>query len=637
MLVSTIADFPPEMVALMDKTVHPCTNFYQYTCGKWVKENNPKSRDPKLRRAFDMIEQNKGEMIIQIAKRKPPLLGEFWDSCMDLNKITKLGNIPFQKDLKRIVNTKTKQELMTLSGEFSRTGTQTFFKISVEESMGKHKLEIKPLLFPHYLGKSDANYLTYMKELMEISGLAHKLKHEIPRMVETVKKMEFDIFMFNVPSRSVLNWANTDSHYMDLTISKAKTRWPISFGAVWNGVQQNINTKFTIKSLYFNELEKWINDASLNDLKTWVAFRMIHSRVLWLGEPYYKIWHKYFGNKIHHLKEIPTREMICKDSLLTYVPDLIGKYYNEETLKPVIEMTNSMKASLNNQISQSKWVDQNDKKGALSKLNKFMSFIFTERPKSYPLTMSHDNYPSNVYHSLSILFDFKMKTIGHRVKTNEWSEFTQQMNKEYVPKTVKMSFPGTILQPPYFNGPHIHPSRNFGAIGFIMGRELTLGFEHGADQLGTSKDLWSLKTRKAFEVVEKCFNDQYGKMYDEYETNIGRFRENDVLKVRENLVDNGGLTLAWEAYRKHVMGIQSMENGAGDSIDKGDQMFFIAFGQSLCARSDYAIVRHQLRGGKYSPAQERVNGVVMNSEQFAKVFQCDTNTPMNPIEKCTIW
>lgn len=273
-----------------------------------------------------------------------------------------------------------------------------------------------------------------------------------------------------------------------------------------------------------------------------------------------------------------------------------------------------------------------EKETALIKLMKVRTIIGqTKVARSYPQTLSPRDFPKNLYTILSYSFDENMKKIGQTRDPEESPVSSADPNAHYFPDRNTLIFPIAILQPPIFHGPNVHPARNFGAIGSIIGHELT----HVIDVKGSLYDgdgnniPWWDPTKPDFKSRSECFEEQYSAF------NVKGRNVNGTLTLIENIADNAGVTLAWDAYRKYQTTVISDTDEKAKKI--GDKMFFIAYGQMWCERVRDKIVDDRLNWKDRSPGYWRLNGVVMNNKNFAKVFECDDGTPMNPKTKCSLW
>jgi len=229
-----------------------------------------------------------------------------------------------------------------------------------------------------------------------------------------------------------------------------------------------------------------------------------------------------------------------------------------------------------------------------------------------------------------------MKKIGNVVDRSEWFMSPQTVNAYYSPQWNEMVFPVAILQPPFFFH-KFHPAMNFGSIGAIMGHEMTHGFDSEGrkfDKDGNEVDWWQAQALDEFLERAQCVSDLYTN-FSEYGMNL--FGANE---VGENIADFGGVKFAFRAMQQYTKaarekGVQfpPPPNGLTD-----EQLYFVAYGQTWCTKSDPDFVLEQMQTDEHSPARERVNGPLMSSPDFHRTFQCQPGSPMNPAaQQCRMW
>jgi predicted metalloendopeptidase len=216
-----------------------------------------------------------------------------------------------------------------------------------------------------------------------------------------------------------------------------------------------------------------------------------------------------------------------------------------------------------------------------------------------------------------------------------------EVNAFYYPSKNAMVFLAGILQSPFYNHSS-HPAQNFGAIGMVVGHELTHGFDSNGrlfDGDGNQRDWWTNETSDQFDTRAQCLRDQYSgfEVLGEDGTSLGYVDGN--LTITENIADNGGLGLAYDAYQTYKQDPTTFTDSSGSSgvsDEEADKLFFVSFAQNWCeVMHDEA--RQQALTDSHSPGQWRTNGVVMNSKDFATTFQCSATAKMNPTTKCVLW
>jgi putative endopeptidase len=221
--------------------------------------------------------------------------------------------------------------------------------------------------------------------------------------------------------------------------------------------------------------------------------------------------------------------------------------------------------------------------------------------------------------------------LGKPVDRGEWLMTPPMVNAYYDPSKNVMAFPAGILQAPFFAAHHNLPV-NLGAIGMVIGHELTHGFDDEGSQfdaVGNFAQWWKSDTRKAFDERTACV----ARQYDAYEVQPG-LRVNGKLTLGENIADIGGLKLAFAAYRA-LRSDQGPARTAEGYTE--DQQFFLAHAQAWCSKARPERERLQVQTDPHSPARFRVNGPVANLPEFAAAWQCKPGAPLAPLERCAVW
>ncbi|XP_037527376.1 membrane metallo-endopeptidase-like 1 [Rhipicephalus sanguineus] len=222
-------------------------------------------------------------------------------------------------------------------------------------------------------------------------------------------------------------------------------------------------------------------------------------------------------------------------------------------------------------------------------------------------------------------------------KDSVWSRGAAVVAAYYTPTNNEMVFPAGILQAPFYQR-GLPRSLNFGAMGFVIGHEMTHGFDDRGGQFdadGALRQWWTNDTRTKFKEKAQCFIYQYGNITDEK----ANMTLNGRHTVGENIADNGGLRLVFKAYEKVLEDECRGEDTRLPGLTNltGKQLFFIADAMMWCSLSTVQRLKQQIQYDVHSPAPYRVNMPMKNFDEFAKAFKCNANSTMNPTERCTLW
>ncbi|KAF1319785.1 Neprolysin cd1, peptidase family m13, neutral zinc metallopeptidase, partial [Globisporangium splendens] len=668
------AAFPSTVATLLDTTADPCEDFYQYTCGSWVKNTIIPASDTSVDYSFSTI-GDRNELVVQeIVKEDWPLVGEFWDSCMNMDKLNELGSKPLQKTITKISGAATKEALFKVAGDIAKTGPSLFTGFGVyaddkDATTNVFNIGTSDLTLPsasYYLDNAfpqyEAAYRTYIAKVLELAGYnpnasqqqqqqgGKKTPAPSSSVADTVISIEQKVveILYNLADSD-----DPDFYYNPIKYSEAAAKYPLSFGAFASGLGLLENSKLTGSSNvifqtleYFEKLEELLAKLELKDLKTYLTFLYTSHNARYLSDSFYQAYFDFFSKTIYGAQVRSERSSICVTRETTYFPDLIGKYYfmkmfdtqREESTKLMVKL---VEEAMDEHIEKLSWLDAATKAEAEKKLALVSNLIgHSLQKKTYPFYLDREAFFDNIQKISLDNFENSLKNIGNPVDRTEWSMGASEVNAYYSPSKNQMVFPAGILQPPMFNGSS-HPAQNFGSIGAIVGHELTHGFDSNGrlyDGYGNQKSWWTSETSAEFDTRAQCLKDEYSSFVVNGEDGSPLANVNGNLTITENIADNGGLSLAYDAYQKYIKSPEAVvPTGTEITEAEANQLFFIAFGQTFCGKARDGAMKSQLLTDVHSPGQWRINGATMNNENFAKAFQCKAGSKMNPEKKCVIW
>jgi predicted metalloendopeptidase len=324
------------------------------------------------------------------------------------------------------------------------------------------------------------------------------------------------------------------------------------------------------------------------------------------------------------------------------IGDILGKHFMDAAFdanngKSANEMVSLLEASFNTGLENATWLDETTRQNAKTKLSKFTHLIGgPSNPKMYPtISFSASTYFENVANVNTVDLEDNLKLIGTRVIKKQWSMSAPTVNAYYSPRANQIVFPAGILQSPFFNA-EFDASQNFGAIGMVIGHEITHGFDNKGrnfDGDGNLSPWWSPTVKDAFEKKAQCIIDQYSGFQVRSDLNASNVLGNvdGELTLGETIADNGGLKSSFRAWTEYAKTHDSKY-----TKETAEKLFFLSFAQCWCSKVTDARQQDQLRN-VHPPGRFRVLGAVQNNIDFARVFNCPVNAPMNPAHKCFLW
>jgi predicted metalloendopeptidase len=300
-----------------------------------------------------------------------------------------------------------------------------------------------------------------------------------------------------------------------------------------------------------------------------------------------------------------------------------------------IDLTHAVLAAMGEELDTLPWMDDATRAAAHQKLTKMAYLVgYPDSWRKYDFPVSRGDYAANVLAATRFEIARQLGKIGKPVDRFDWLMTPPTVNAYYEPTLNELALPAGQLQPPFF-GATFHPAVNFGSTaGGTIGHEMTHGFDDEGSQFdsdGNLRDWWSESTKKAFGEATQCVVDQYA----QYEAVPG-VKLDGKLTAGENLADIGGVKIAFRAYH---MWRKAQATPPPASVDgfTDDQLYFLAYGQSWCAKLSPESLETMAHTNPHSPPRWRVNGVIVDQPGFAEAFHCAAGTPMNPGKTCSVW
>ncbi|MBK8257978.1 MAG: M13 family metallopeptidase [Polyangiaceae bacterium] len=308
------------------------------------------------------------------------------------------------------------------------------------------------------------------------------------------------------------------------------------------------------------------------------------------------------------------------------------KYFTPASKEATEKYVAEVGKAFGEEVEKLPWMDKATKEKAKEKLSKMAYLVgYPGKFRTYEFAVDNKNWAATALAARAFDFNYKMAKVGKPVDRERWGMSPPTVNAYYRGTLNHMVFPAGILQPPFFDV-KAHVPVNLGAMGMVVGHELTHGFDDKGskfDGQGNLQNWWTDTVRKQFTDRTDCMVKQYGS----YEVLPG-VKQDGKLTLGENIADNAGVMLAFQAYR-------SLRKDAPELLEAGgfneDQQFFLSVGQVWCTvmTDDYA----RLRAGTdtHSHPRFRVNGSLSNFPAFAEAFQCKVGSPMRRADACTVW
>ncbi len=644
--------------ATFDSTYKPCDDFYHFVNARWQASNPVPPEYGSWSLGHEIYENNNKilKQILEDVSAQSPAqgtmdqkIGDFYYSAMDSVAIEAAGISPLHDQLAKIDAIANLKDLAAVIGGNHAGGRNSFFDIDAEQDITNSD---QVILYASQggLGLPDRDYYTRDDEASK--KIREQYVAHVARMLtflgidEASAKTQADAVMgietklakaslTNVESRDPSTWYNLKTA-VEADQLTPEFSWEDYLAAI--GIPQVTSFSLTPEK-FFVALNDVFMASSLDDLKSYLRWHLIDASASYLNAAIVQADFDFFGTVMGGRKELRPRWKRALGSVSHYIGEGLGQLYVEKMFPPqskerALAMVNDLKAAFKQRLENLTWMSDETKARAIGKLDSLGEKIgYPDKWRDYSkLEFDRGNYLDNVRRGRAFERRRNLNKIGKPVDTTEWGMNPQTVNAYYNPLKNEIVFPAGILQPPYFDG-QADDAVNYGAMGAIIGHEMTHGFDDMGskfDAKGNMEEWWTPQDRARFDSL----TEQIVKQFDAYKVDDS-LAVNGKLTLGENIADLGGLNIAYQA-------LQIARKGKKDPMIDGytqNQRFFLSFAQAW--RSNYTpeTITLQVNTDPHSPDQFRVLGPLSNMTAFEKAFGCSDNDPMMrpPDKRIVIW
>jgi endothelin-converting enzyme/putative endopeptidase len=657
----TLKAFNPN---LMDTTADPCVNFFQYSCGGYLKQT-PIPADESSYGQFDEL-NDQNQLVLKAILEKAAAgsagrtaneqkIGDYYATCMNVEAVDSTGLKPLQPLLDRIAALKSKDELPEFAAYMDSIGVNTLFAFGSDQDYKDATQQIAivdqmELGLPEkgYYERKDeksvklrGQYQAHLARTFELLGETHA---QAAKDAETVLKLETALAGFSLSTVDRRDPANL---YHKTNLAKLDSSTPsFSFARFLRAAHTPPVESLNVTTpAYFAGLNKVLAGTSLDDWKAylrWATIRHLPSTVF--PQALDRERFDFYGKTLDGQPEQKPRWKRCVRATDDALGEALGQVYVEQRFSPkdkarTLELTHDVEAAMGRDIEQLPWMSATTKVQAKEKLHAVADKIgYPNKWRDYStLTVTRGDALGNALQAAAFEERREIAKIGKPVDRGEWGMSPPTVNAYYNPQMNDINFPAGILQPPFFDDSR-DDAVNYGAVGAVIGHELTHGFDDEGRQFdgkGNLEDWWTAADGKQFTERSDCVV----KEYDGF-VGVDDLHVNGKLTLGENIADLGGLKLAFLAYldRAQKEGVDLEKKGSAEYGGLNpQQQFFVSYGQNWCQNSRPENLRLRIQTDPHSPEEFRANGVVKNLPEFQKAFACKTGQPMAPVNRCTIW
>jgi endothelin-converting enzyme/putative endopeptidase len=643
----------------LNRSVDPCTDFFEYANGTWRANNPIPSYMDRWSRRWASGEINKDQLhtiLDEVSARQDwpagsheQLIGDTYAACMDQAAIDKLGIAPAQSVLNEIDAIESRADLGKMISKFHAIGMPAPFGLTA--SPDNHEpTKVIANVFASGLGLPDRDY--YLKPEPRFAEARDKYRAHVKNMfvlagldASAAQAASDTVFAFEktLAEASLDNVALRDPASTDHKLEFAALRkmvphidWEAYFkDAKIPTIPLNVQ-----EPKFMKEVDRQLAKAPLSTWKTYLKWQFLHGASDVLASPFEEESFAFYGKYLSGTAEMKPRWKRCVENVDGLLGDALGRKYVEKNFPPeakarMQEMVKNILLAMKDTIGGLTWMGDDTKKKALEKLSTFNPKIgYPDKWKAYAgVVVKRDSFWNAVESASRWNIADRDATIGKPVDRGRWGMTPPTSNAYYNPLLNEIVFPAGILQPPAFSVEETD-AVNYGAIGVVIGHEISHGFDdEGAqyDAQGKLNNWWTAADLKKFQAHGQCVVDQFEGYFIE-----PGIHHNGKLVLGESIGDLAGAKLAFLAYKKSREG-----KGPEATIDgfTPEQQFFISWGQWRGDAIRPETQRTMVQGDPHPIAKYRVIGPLSNLPAFQEAFSCKADAPMvrSAEKRCEVW
>ncbi len=660
--------FDPEQV---DKTLDPCSDFFQYACGKWIKAN-PIPADQAGSGTFNKLfiwnvsaVRATLEDAANASNRTPveQQAGDYYVSCMDEPAIDQRGIEPLKPELDRIAGLQDKSQLPGVIASIHqviRPANLNFvdaeyqgvlFGLYAQPDFDNARITLAAIDqsgmgLPgreFYLNDDDKSkeirqqYSKHIARMLELSGeppaQASSEAPAILSMETSLAKAAMDIVARRDPKNQ-----NNKMSVAQVQALTPSFNWSHYFAAMHAPASPQY---LVLAPDFFRGMEKLIASESLDHWRAYLRYSTLTFSASFLSQPFEDENFDFYGRRLSGSKELQPRWRRCSQNADADLGEAVGqayvaRYFPPENKQRMVQMVKAIETALHQDIDAATWMSPHTKQLAHVKLAAQIDKIgYPDHWRDYSsVVIKRDDYLGNMQRSASFEINRRMAKFGQPSDRYEWGMTPPTVNAYEDTQTNTINFPAGILQPPFFDGKAID-AVNYGAIGMVIGHEITHGFDDQGrkfDDNGNLSDWWTPADAANYEERDKCIQDEYTQEVPE-----AGVKQNGKLSAGEDTADNGGIHLTLAALQNTL---KAQGKDLDTSADHGLtelQSFFLAYANVWCGENRPEAARTAVMTQGHSLNRYRVNNVVANMPEFAHAFGCHSGQPMVHANACRVW
>ena len=639
----------------LDTTAVRGADFYQYACGGWMAAH-PLTDEYSRFGSFDMLAENNREqlkgLIAEIAQGEhaqgtvAQKIADLYNLAMDTEKLNAEGISPIQADLDKIAAIKDAAGVLEAMIDLQGSAYFQFY-------VGADIMDSKTNIFELYqggIGLGEKEYYLeddeatknireeYKKHIVKMFQLAGMDEAKATKSMEAV--MEIETRLAKV-SYSAVEQRNPAANYHKMTLDELKKEIP---GFDWDAYLNKLGVQ-GVTSLNVSQIPPVkesvaiINTLPMDKQIAYLQWKLIDSAASYLSDDFVAQNFAFYGKVLSGKQEDQPRWKKAVSTVNGVLGEAVGqmyveKYFPAAAKERMTQLVKNLQVALGERIQALEWMGDSTKAKAMEKLNTFYVKVgYPDKWKDYTkLNIEKDSYWANIKRASDFAVEEMLAKAGKPVDIDEWHMTPQTVNAYYNPTTNEICFPAGILQYPFFDM-NADDAFNYGAIGVVIGHEMTHGFDDQGrqfDKEGNLKDWWTAEDATLFGERSKVLVDFFNKIEV-----LPGLQANGELTLGENIADHGGLQVAYQAFKN------ATKDAPLADVDgfTPEQRFFLAYAGVWAGNIRDEQIRVYTKSDPHSLGRWRVNGALPHINAWYEAFGINENDPLYiaPENRASIW
>ncbi len=646
-------------LANMDTTVAAGTDFFRYACGGW-NEAHPLTAEYSRYGTFDLLFDNSQKQLRELieglaAQKNNPAgsaaqkIGDLYNMAMDSVTLNKQGAEPVKAMLGKIAALKDKSEIIPMMTEMAHVGIGTYFHSYVYADPKNSSLNIFQMgqgginlgEKEYYLDNDSITqnireqYKVYIGKLFQLAGFTEA---EAQQKVADVMEIETAIAK---ASRSATELRDPEANYHKMSFEELKkTISGIDWDAYVKGLGIQAPAELNVEQVEpIQEVARLMNTLPVSKHVSYLEYNLLDAAASCLSDDFVAARFDFYGKVLSGRLVNQPRWKRAVNSVNGMLGELVGemyveKYFPAAAKERMVKLVKNLQTALGERINAQEWMSDSTKVKAQEKLAAFHVKVgYPDKWKDYSkLDIKKDSYWANVCRASEWSFNDMYSRLGKPVDKDEWLMTPQTVNAYYNPSTNEICFPAAILQPPFFNM-EADDAANYGAIGVVIGHEMTHGFDDQGrqfDKNGNLTDWWAPGDADRFKARAQVMVD----FFNNIEVLPG-LHANGELTLGENLADHGGLNVAYLAFQNAT---KDAPLGVVDGFTP-EQRFFLAYATLWAGNIRDEQIRVYTKSDPHSLGKWRVNGALPHIQAWYDAFHITPSDPLYvaPEKRVNVW